>query len=285
MAIKNFLLIILFLFAFSCRNKSLDTGNKPVAKVGDYYLYLSEIKEIVPDNLSKTDSAMVAESYINQWVKKTLKLNKADLNLTLNQKDVGKQLEEYRSSLLIFKYEQMLIGQKLDTVVNDQEIEAYYRDFNEQFTLDRDVVKAELIKIDKGVPKIRQLKNWLHATGDRYQEEISDYCHNFAKRFDNFKNDWVYLDLVVRELPVSLEKIRHDIKKGFVFETQDSAYQYFIKFFDFKPKGSRAPLSIVRKDIKDILLNKRKIQIIKDLDEKLYREALKKNEITIFKDI
>ena len=92
MAIKNFLLIILFLFAFSCRNKSLDTGNKPVAKVGDYYLYLSEIKEIVPDNLSKTDSAMVAESYINQWVKKTLKLNKADLNLTLNQKDVGKQL-------------------------------------------------------------------------------------------------------------------------------------------------------------------------------------------------
>jgi len=282
---KYTLLISFVLFIFSCNNNRVDAGKKPVAKVGDSYLYLSEIMEIVSDNLSKTDSTMVAESYINQWIKKTLKLNKADLNLTNQQKDVSSQLEEYRYSLLIFKYEQMLISQKLDTLITKEEIESYYKEFRDQFVLNQDIVIAQLIKIDKSITKLNQVRKWLNAPNNKYIDEILDFCHNYSGRYDNFNDEWIYLDFILKEVSLQYDMVKQRLRKGIVFESQDSVSQYFIKVLDFRLKGSQAPLNIVKNDVKDIILNKRKIQIIKDLDEKLYQEALKKNEIKIYKGI
>ncbi|MCX6256318.1 MAG: hypothetical protein NTW49_00190 [Bacteroidia bacterium] len=281
---KYLAILLIILLVFSCNRTENDIRHKRVAKAGDSYLFLGEIMDIVPDNLSKTDSVNVTESYINQWIKKTLKLNKADMNLTAKQKDVSKELEEYKSSLLIFKYEQLLIKQKLDTIVTQEDITSYYKDFNDQLLLDRDIVKAEVIVLKKDVPKINQLRSWLKSSGNKNSNNIIDFCHSYAGKFDDFNNEWVYFDNIAKNLPLHSENLRQYVKKDNFIEAKDSVNQYFVKISDVKLKGSVSPLVFVKNNIKDIILNKRKIQIIKDLDEKLYEDALNKNEIKIYKD-
>ena len=97
---------------------------------------------------------------IDKWIRKQLLLEKAELNLTPSQKDVEIQLNDYRSSLLIYKYEQEWIKQNLDTVVAENEIREYYKLYSGNFILDENILKALYVKIPVFSPNIDKVKKW-----------------------------------------------------------------------------------------------------------------------------
>ena len=125
--------LIIFLFiliTFSC-NKGIDEiEDKPLAKVYNEFLYESDIVSLFNSNITKEDSIVIARNFINDWIKKQLMVQKAELNLNEESKDIEKQIEDYRSSLLIFRYKQELIQQKLDTVITEEELENYYNEYS-----------------------------------------------------------------------------------------------------------------------------------------------------------
>ncbi|MFA8436541.1 MAG: hypothetical protein ACEPOZ_18690 [Marinifilaceae bacterium] len=276
----TYALILLFSFT-ACQ--SGDMGDKtPVAKVHDKYLFQSEVSDVVPDNSTKEDSLLIADNFIRQWVKKQLLISKAELNLPDEEKDVEKLVEDYRNSLIIHKYEQILVKQKLDTLISQEEIEKYYQDYNSNFTLAKNIVKAVYIKIAKPVPSLKKVQKLYKSNKEKDWLELEDYCFQNATKFDNFNENWIYSQNLLNKIPVQIDKEEVFLTRNKYFETQDSTYHYFVKIKEFRLKNTTAPLMFVNEDIRRIILNKRKLQFIKNLEEDIYRDAEAKNKFKIY---
>ena len=173
---KYILFIIISIFTGWCSQLNNKSGESPLATVGNSNLYPSDIKGLIKPGLSKYDSSTIAKSLIEKWVRKQLIVQKAELNLTDEDKDFVKELDEYRTSLTIFKYEQKLIKEKLDTIVNNEEIEKYYKQNSDNFILSYDIVKAHFIKLPIKAPNVTKLKDWLQTETADNMKLIEGYC-------------------------------------------------------------------------------------------------------------
>lgn len=282
MNLKGKLIIIILIFAFfSCKNKTI-VEEKPIARVHNKLLYESDIKSLFNSNISKEDSIAIARNYINDWIKKQLLLQKAELNLNEESKDIEKQIEDYRSSLLIFKYKQELIKQKLDTVVTSQEIEKYYNEYSGNFILNYNIVKALFLKISKEAPEISKVKRWYKSTDVEDLSRLEDYCYQYATKFDEFDNNWIPFNNLIIEIPTNIGDQERYLKYNKYIETEDDLYYYFVKINEYGLKSTIQPLDYAKTKIKSILLNKRKFTFLEELENSIYNDALNHNEFIIY---
>lgn len=278
---KYILLLLISASLLAC-NKHKGENDKPVAKVENNVLFLSEVRDIIPDNSEEADSILIGSNYIHQWIKKQLIISKAELNLPEQDKDVSKLVEDYRSSLIIHKYKQQLLEQKLDTLVPQFEIDNYYRKYLDNFTLNKNIIKAVFIKIPAMAPKLDRVKKLYKSEKEEDWEELEDYCFQNATKFDNFSDQWIFAKELLNMIPVKVEDEDKFLKSNKSIEVSDSTHHYFIKIKKVEFKNSTAPLTFVRDDIRKIIINKRKIEFIKDLEENIYRDAEAKNKFKIY---
>ena len=258
------------------------TTKKPIAKIHEKNLYLSDVESVIPNGKSKEDSAMIAENYIRNWIKKQLLLKKAEQNLSENNKNIQKQIEEYRSSLLIYRYQQQLIDQKLDTTISEDEISSYYKENKSNFTLDENLVRVLYIELPKNSPHITNVKKWITSDDTEDINKLEDYCYQYAKKFDDFNNDWIILKNLINNIPLDIDNPQRFLQYNQTIEHRDSLFNYFIKINEYKLKGTPAPISYVRGKIKSVILNKRKHHLLEKLEKDLYNEALNRNEFIIY---
>lgn len=280
-SIQLILCITILAFTFSCGRKK-DGEMIPVAKVGDKYLYLSDIQQIFPKNVSKDDSVELAKAYITTWIKNQLLVNKAELNLTSEQQDIQSQLDAYRSSLLIHKYEEQMINEKLDTIASDDEIEKYYNQNVSNFVLEDNLVKALFIKISKSAPKLDDVKKWYKSELSEDIRKLDSYCYNYAQKYDYFHDKFVSFDLIKSELPRAIENEDEFVKNNKYIEQEDSSFCYLVYLKEHISKGSVSPFDFVKLKIKDIILNKRKMKFLNDLESKIYNDAQDHNNFVIY---
>ncbi len=274
----------LFLFSgtLSCRQLETRTREKSLARVLEQNLYPSDIKDIFPSNVSTEDSLLILQNYVDKWVKKQLILQKAELNLTEEQKDVRQQIEEYRSSLLIYKYEQNLILQKLDTLISDAEIESYYVENPSNFNLDRHIVKALFIQLPLDAPDLWRVRQMYRSDREEDFKELESYCYQYGVKYDYFDDQWIPFTTITRALPNEIRNPDSFLRWNRYIEQQDSAYRYMVNLRQYNLAGTVAPLPYVEQKIRSIILNKRKVQFIRDLENNIYKDALNKGSFTIY---
>jgi len=253
-----------------------------LASVGNEILYISDIKGLIKPGLNKTDSLIMLNSLVEKWVRKQLIVQKAELNLSENEKDVAKELEEYRTSLIIFKYEQKFIKEKLDTVVNEKDIEQYYKENTQNFTLSYDIVQAQYLKLPLKAPNLEKVKNWLKSDNAEDMKQLEGYCFQYAIKYDYFNEKWINFDNIRMLLPVKLPAEVQNLRNNQFIDVKDSVYQYFVYVKKFQPKSSIAPFKYIEGDIQSIILLKRKQKLITDIENRIYFDALNKNNFTIF---
>lgn len=279
----KFKILILVLFVIAgCKSSDNEIEKRPLAKVHDNYLYDIDIKDMFTTNISKEDSVITAKNFINEWVKKQLLLRKAELNLTEENYDIEKQIEDYRSSLLIFKYKQELITQKLDTVVTDQEIEDYYNEYSANFVLNHNIVKVQFLIISKEAPEIDKIKRWYKSNDAEDVSRLEDYCYQYATKFDNFNDEWIPFNNLLIEMPTNIEDQERYLRYNKYIEPEDELYYYFVKINEYSLKSTVQPLEYAKLKIKSILLNKRKFTFIEELENSVYNDALNHNEFIIY---
>jgi len=272
------ILIILFLLA-SC---SQEEKPVPVAQVGQYTLYMNDIAQVAPEGMAKQDSSLWADDYINKWVKQTLMIIKAETNLTLGQKDVKKELDEYRNALITFRYKDELIKQKLDTVVSKDEILRYYSSHKEEFNLNQDIVKAIYVKIPTEVAEPEILKSLFKGNELDNYSELNDYCLSYAKRYDKFDDGWVPSKLVFDNLPMGINDLESLLKKDKFIEAKDFNFYYLVYIRDYRLVGDAAPIDYVESQVKNLILNARKIQFLKEVEDDVYKEGVNSSNVKIF---
>lgn len=275
-------IVLLSFIAFSCNETTKEVEDKPLAKVHDSYLYASDLEGLINSSVSKEDSIIMTRNFIDDWVKKQLLMVKAELNLDDETKDIEKEIDDYRSSLLIFRYKQKLINQKLDTLITDQEIEDYYKEYSGNFVLNHHIVKALYLKISKEAPEIEKVRWWYKSNSEENKTRLEDYCYQYATKYDNFDDKWIPFNNLLMELPTNIDDQERYLRYYKHIETEDELYYYFVKINDYNLKSTVQPLEYAQQKIKSILLNKRKFTFIDELENTVYNEALNHNEFIIY---
>jgi len=275
-------LLILLIGASACTTLDNRNRERPLARVYEKNLYLSDIHDIFPENVTQSDSMIILQNFVDKWVKKQLILQKAELNLTEEQKDVYQQLDEYRSSLLIYKYEQSLIAQKLDTFISYEEIQAYYDENPSNFNLDEHIVKCLFIKLPIDAPNLYRVRQLYRSEREEDVRQLESYCYQYALKYDYFDEDWVPFESITRELPVEIRTPERYLRYNRYIEQQDSLHRYLVNIREYQLAGMVAPLPYVDEKIRTIILNKRKVQFVRDLENNIYMDALNKGDFTIY---
>ncbi len=256
--------------------------DKVIASVGAKKLTLSELNLAIPHNIKEIDSISFSQNYIEKWVKNQLLLEKAELNLDKqSQKSIEVMIDNYRTSLLLFKYQQMFINQKLDTNITENQIEAYYTDHSENFILDSAVVKAIFVQLPKSVQNAYNIGFWMRSGEENDLAKLEDYCYQNANNF-YLGDDWQYLGIMLNKIPRKISNPDSFLKGNRYLETSDSIYNYHFYIVDYRLKGDTMPMVFVKNQIADILINHRKVKLIKDLENNIYNDAVNKKKFTIY---
>jgi len=279
--ITNILIIIMLLTA--CKNKTEQIKRVMVARVGEFVLYFDEIPKLLQKGNSPEDSTAFVQNYINKWAKKELIFIKAEQNLTPEFKnEIEKQMEETRTSLVIYQYQRQMMLEKLDTTMTDEEIENYYATNEKKFNLNSNIVKALFIKLPVETPELNKIRSWARSNEQKDMQQLESYCYQFAEKFDDFNEDWVTMDKLSIELPHDIVNQEDFLKRYTWYETSDSSSVYMISLKDYRLRNSLAPFDYVRNDIKSIILNSRRFEFLQSLENGIYNEALKENTFKLY---
>lgn len=273
---------LLTLFFFIQCTGPVNETDTVIARVNDKKLMQSELEKVIPGDISAADSAVMADDYIRKWVRQELVIQKANENLSPEQKDVSRELEEYRNALIIYKYKNELMKQRMDTTVTRQQIEEYYNANPGNFNLNRNIVKAVFIKIPLESANPALLKSMALNTTDEGLNELREYCLRYAKSFDNFSGNWVSFDIVKNNVPVEIEDPERFLKTKSIIEARDAGYYYLVNIIDYRLKNELAPLDFVEEEIKSLILNQRKIEFLKEVEENIYQEGVRQNKFMIY---
>jgi hypothetical protein len=263
--------------------KSKNKQGTELARVYDTYLYLEEVLDKMPQKLHGKDSVAFVHNYAETWTKQQAVLMHAEKNLDDDQKDVENELESYRNALITYAFEKALVNQRLDTAVSNSEIEAYYNKNPQNFELKDNIIKVIYIKVKKNAPKINKLKEWYKSEKPNDRKALEEYCHQFAENYFLEEGAWLLFDDLLKEIPIETYDKEQYLKNNRFIELTDSNNLYFVNIKGFKIKDSVSPLSFERDNIRNIILNKRKLTLIEAMKIDVYNEALNKSEIEIKK--
>ena len=279
MSLVKIHILFVFCLLFSCTKKIEKT---PVAKVGSEFLYLEDVAQTIPSDVSKDDSTLWANDFIKNWVKQELVIQAAEENLSFELKNVQKELEEYRNSLLTYRYKKELMNQKMDTVISASEIEEYFESNQHEFVLSNNIAKVVFLKIPTEIADPETIKHLCTDNSPERMSELDDYGIRYAKSYNRFNDDWVEIEQILSLIPSEIDDPVRFLRRNKFIENTDTDYYYFICIRDFRVSGENAPLEYVRSPIKNLLLNQRKIRFLKQIDKDIYDEGIASNKFKIF---
>jgi hypothetical protein len=281
--LKNIFILISSVLLLQC-TKNEEVNDAVIAMVGEKKLYQSELSQIIPTDLEEQDSILMANDYVRKWVKQELLIQKANENLTLEQKNLTKEIEEYRNSLIIYKYKNELMNQQMDTLVTRRQIEQYYNANPDNFKLNSNIVKAIFIKIPIDIVNVKLIKELVDDDSEEGKNGLRQYCIQYAKSFDFFNDNWVNFEIVKNNIPEEITDDKQFLARNNQIELKDSNYYYLVTIQDYKLQSELAPVEYVENNIKNLILNKRKIEFLKQVEENVYKEGVRQNKFKIYSE-
>jgi hypothetical protein len=280
------ILISLLGLKLSCDNQEKHPPNAgtPIARVHNQYLYKQDIENIAPVTTNTKDSLEWVEHYIQNWLTKQLLVSKAEAQEVIQTNDIEKKVHEFRTSLIAHNYIEKLVNERLNKKhLTTEEIQHYYETNQENFKLRHNIVRGKFMVIPKTAPNIVSLKGLIISKKVEDSIALEAYCSEFAKDYSLNESNWLKWDDIVTKTPFSKvpDKTRL-LKRASFTEVQDEAYRYYIKIEAYKITNDIAPLELVKNQIIDVLLYKRKLELANQIKEEILQQAKVNNDYTIY---
>lgn len=265
--------IVIIIAVFSCKEQ-VDENNA-VARVYDQYLYENEISAKIPENLSREDSILFRNNIINSWAKQQLLLQKAKINIEDNNEDINELVKTYKRDLLIDKYTQAVILQELDTLITDTDIDEYYNKNKNIYKLNEDLVQLRYIHFNLDIIDKKEIIDLFRSDLESDLEELTNRELEFNSY--NFNDSiWVSYNSVEKKLPILKGDER--LKKNKFIQKEDSLGVYLVAVKNVLYSNDVAPKSYVTPTIKNMILHKRKLDMLKRIEQTLVNDAINKKQ-------
>lgn len=263
----------------SCSNSDEGT-DRSVARAFDQVLRWSDLRQVIPLDVTAADSAALAQQYVQAWLRQQVVLRTATANQREGDLDMEAQLEDYRRSLIIFNYEQALVHQKLDTGITLGTIQSYYDAHRTDFELKDDIIRARWFKVNEPDKRLlRRMEQRFKSGGGEDLHEVELWLARSGVSIVDRSTLWVPMSELRAEFPWSAIAER-PIRDGKEVLVQDGA-SWFVEILEHRSRNDTSPLELVRQDIRAILLNQRKLELIEDMRRDLYEQAVKNNDVEV----
>ena len=269
----------------SCRAiSSLLHDQGVVAQVEGVKLYRAELDALIPKGLSPEDSTELARKYITTWASDLIYQKVAQQQLSKSERDVTKELEDYRKSLLKYRYEQLYVNERLDTAVADELVEEYYAAHPEKFMLQRPLLRARYLNIAKDSPAIKSLKKMMKSSDPNVLVEADSVAYSVALKFTTWNNEWIDAAALAGEFGTDYNTMLQSINNGWIESADTTGYLKLAYIPEILDKGELAPIEYSAPDIKDIILSARKQALIATLERDLLNDARENGNFIIYED-
>ena len=254
-----------------------------MARVGDNYLYEDAISSMISNEMSPQDSAAFVVNYINRWASKQLLLSKSKINLPEEKlAEFDRLVANYQADLYTKAYLEALVQKSQDTLIGQEELEQFYQSRKENFRLEEKLVQLrfavlplQFLNKDEVVDKLKS-----------YAPEDKAFLDSIAVQFNRLHlNDsiWVDASRVMKEIPaINYSNQDRYLKKSQFFELQDSLGVYLGKVTNVLEVNDVAPLRYIEPNIRQIILNRRRLEQMRKLENDVLDEAIKENEFEIY---
>lgn len=281
---KNiFISILLSSVLLSCNLFKSEPVEPSIARVGETFLTVADLQKAIPDNVSPEDSTILANNYIQDWAKQQLMLSGARVNIPeIKQQEFEELVKQYRADLYINAYQEGLVAKSMDKNVSHLELETYYQDHKENFKLNERLVKIRYINVSNDYDDINELRSAIR----RFNSEDKALLNSLALTFKSYSlNDstWVKSSSIIQKFPkITMDNSGSYLKKSHFFELSDSLGVYLVTVNEVLERNDIAPLEYVEPTVRKIILNKRKLDFIKNLERELLDQATGDKEFEIF---
>lgn len=278
---KIFTLLTLFVLV-SCSESEKELKKKAALVVaGEESLTKDELNALIIDTGDPKDSVGMTSKAIDDWASESFFYQEAIGKLKEEELDIDKQVEEYRKSLVNYVYSTKIIEANLDTNVSLPEIQDYYNENKENFILKDNIVKVNYFKIPLKAQSLDKMKRLMYSSAEKDKAQLISLCAQYAENY--FVNDstWLYLEELKKEVPKLRSQDDIYIYAGRIMELNDDEFYYFLKIREVKSRNSVSPINFEKQNIKKLIVNKRKTQLIKLYKQQLLEKAKEEKRFII----
>ena len=254
-----------------------------LARLGDEFFYKSDLKDVFPDEISSEDSIIFVKNFINDWAKEKLLFNKALVNLgDEKQENLNQLIESYKNQLFSYSYQEKIVKSSMDTFVTEKSIKDYYNKNKLNFKLNQEIINARYLKINSENYNLKDVIKRFR----RFKDNDKLFLDSISLQFSSYYfNDslWINKDVFFNKFPEINERLKQNIVKNKLFyRLQDSLELYLINIKDYKLKNDIAPFDFIKSTLKQVLLNKKKLEFISKFEKELIEDALQQNEFEFY---
>lgn len=277
-------LFLLISICFSCDYFKAPKKPKSVARVGDEYLYESDLSQLVPKGSSKKDSINIVTTFINQWASKKLLLIGALDNLSASKlAEFNELIEQYKVDLYTKAYLEELVNSQIDTVITNAQIENFYTKNKEYFKSSNNLVKLRYINLVKENTKIETIKAKFNSFTKKDINDLQDLAIDFKSYAFN-DSIWVEEAQVFQRLPfITMDNKSNYLADGKSIVFSDSTNVWLVKIKEVLPANMPTPLQFIKPTLKQVILNKRKLDLLTSLEKDILTNATKNNTYELYK--
>ena len=236
--------LLILLFCGSCKEQHDHGGRTPLVELDGNFLYHEDLQAVLPAGLSKDDSLLFAEHYIRNWAEDVLLYEKAQISET--------------------------------------ELADYYEKHQELFKVESPLIKGLFIKVPLTAPQLGSVRRWYRTENREAVEHLEKYSLQNAVKYEYFYDKWVPITEVMDLMPLKVPDAGEYLNKNRHVELKDTAFHYFLNVSDYRAVGEQEPYEFARSQVKDMMLNMKQVNFMKQVKEDLYQRAEKKDKIKYY---
>ena len=256
----------------SCKAiSSFFRGDEVVAEVGSEKLYRSEIDQILPKGIAPEDSTRLAMQYIATWASDLVYISIAE-----------EELEDYRKSLLKYRYEQLYVNERLDTSVTDDQVQEYYEAHRDKFILARPVMKARYLAIFSDSPAKEQIKKRMSSSELDMLVEADSLAFSAAHKYTGWNDEWIDASVLAREFDMDYAAMLALQKGSWIEKDGDDGLSRIAFLSEVVGEGELAPVEYAAQNIRDMIISSRKQKLITTLEQDLLKDARDNGKFVIY---
>jgi hypothetical protein len=271
--IHTILMMCCVLF-FACSGSNTK-GEKPIVCAYNECLYPADLLPLFDENTDydEADSLQIIQSFTRQWLVSRVLSQKAEENLVAEEKDVEALINDYRKSLLIYRYQQKIVSERIDTFVSEDEMKYYFNSHPDDFSLIQPIVRINYIKIKSDSRELNKIKSLLKSNTAVDKTRLFQFCVTHAEKQFLDEEAWLLLDEVRKEIPIETYNDEHFLKNNKFVEINENDVVYLLRIFDYRIQNGPSEYAFEKEKIRSIIIQQRKNAFLKKLEEDLVKDA------------
>ena len=285
---KKLVIIILIIpFLVSCKYFQLknDRVSDVVVSVGDVDLTESELDKLFEPGMDPEDSIKIRQSYIDNWSRKQIMLRKAQYNLPeTKEHELEQMIQKYREDLYINSYQEALVAQTIDSVIDPHDIEQFYIANQNILKLREPLIQYRLISISNDNPLAGKMLALFKKNDSTSIAQLIENNYSY-QLLQNNDSAWTTLNDFYNTYPQLEELDQNKLlkKNNYIYFTKDGI-DYHIYTKSVLLNNDIAPLEFVSKDITEMIYHQKKLDFLQELDNKLIKEAIDEHIYKTYED-